>query len=274
MTIAAGLLCTDGIVICADTEQTLGDSKYDRPKIFPRGDWLLVTGSGSTDYIKMAFDKLSEKFEQGGPENPSQIRRTVEELMLEIFNQHILPFHQAKHPNPPALDLIVGVRCQDGQLALVKGVDSAATLSSHYEVIGMGWHLFEYWAKYFFIAPMSTDVAGYFCMFILREVKAAAYACGGSSHVFKLMKDPKTAKSFTTFWEDTSILTGFPKSVSDILVSCANLSLPVAAVDSQLEGFNQSVKQLRQYFESRKDMKDRAETPYTVTASVILKSQT
>jgi 20S proteasome alpha/beta subunit len=42
MTIAAGIRCTDGIVLCSDTEHTEGDGKYEKPKIFSHDEWLLA----------------------------------------------------------------------------------------------------------------------------------------------------------------------------------------------------------------------------------------
>ena len=266
MTIAVGMLCTDGILLCADTEQTLVDSKFQRPKVLRFSDWLLVTGAGSSDYIRMAFDKLCERFGDEPPASPTDARQTVEKLMLEIHKYHIHPFHQVKHPNPPELSLIVGVRCGDGRTALIKAADTGVGLSEHFEVLGMGWHLFEYWAKYFFGTRLPMDVAGYFCLFILREVKDTALACGGSTMVCKIPQIPGTLVSSPTILTDQDVLMGFPQTVVNVLLDCADARKSTFA----MQEFQKQVDSLKKWFEDRQN-KVRAETTYTATAEMPIK---
>ncbi len=61
MTIAAGFLCEDGIVICADREVTTDFEKYEESKIFtvnsdssPATPTAIIAGSGWLDFVKMA----------------------------------------------------------------------------------------------------------------------------------------------------------------------------------------------------------------------------
>ncbi len=77
MTIAAGIPCSDGIVICADTQHTQGTSKYEHPKTWSVERDLVLTGSGLSDYMKMAFDKLSNSYKHLIPDNPAAARDTV-----------------------------------------------------------------------------------------------------------------------------------------------------------------------------------------------------
>ena len=52
VTIAAGLMCSDGIIVCADTELTHGDSKYQKTKLFAFEESLVLTGAaGDTALI-------------------------------------------------------------------------------------------------------------------------------------------------------------------------------------------------------------------------------
>src|SRR5271168_1009367 len=60
MTIAAGFLCSDGVMICADTEIT-GGVKYNAQKVrrfqFRVGEYV-ITGTGNTSYLGMANDMI------------------------------------------------------------------------------------------------------------------------------------------------------------------------------------------------------------------------
>lgn len=244
MTIAAGLLCSDGIVMCADTEVTAGDGKYNRQKIFQHENWLLVSGAGWSDYIKMAFDKFCEKLIR--PENPVAARSAIEEILLEIYDNHIFKYSAFQHPDgTPNLALIVGIRCLDGKMALIKTRDSAAILSSHYEAVGAGANVFEYWAKFFFDRKRSMAVVGVFAMFILGEAKSAVPGCGGGTMVCFLPTDPSTPLHHTFFRDEP--LTGFPQNAINVLLESADLVNPGFAVGQ----FREHAMRLKGFFESQ-----------------------
>ena len=78
MTIAAGFICTDGLVVCADGEQTDQTTKYHRSKVFTFGDSLIVTGAGASAHIKMTFDKLCDEYRTAQPVNVSDARDVAE----------------------------------------------------------------------------------------------------------------------------------------------------------------------------------------------------
>ena len=68
MTILAGLRCFDGILLCADTEQTVPDILKTRAeKIYlvsggPTANWELVMGgAGMVEFIEMTRDLLGER---------------------------------------------------------------------------------------------------------------------------------------------------------------------------------------------------------------------
>ena len=63
MTIAAGIVCSDGVMIAADTEHT-GEIKFNRGKIRRNtseafGDYAM-TGTGNSAYLAMAADLIEE----------------------------------------------------------------------------------------------------------------------------------------------------------------------------------------------------------------------
>lgn len=73
MTIAAGILCSDGIVLCADSEESGYIAKSQRHKIDSFNNSALVVGAGMTDFIKMTTDKLFAEFDNELPERRRQI---------------------------------------------------------------------------------------------------------------------------------------------------------------------------------------------------------
>ena len=257
MTIAAGVWCSDGLIICADTEINQDNSKYERMKVFAHEDWLLVTGAGWFDYLKMAFDKLRARFQTERPNDSEAARKSVEEIVLEVYERNIGSVFNVGDPQSPSFDMIVGVRCANGELTLIKTSLTAVSLSDNPSVaVGVGWPLFEYWAKYFFATRRSMDVTSYFCMFILREIKQSAYGCGGATCVFKLATDTSKPKSFRQVFSDADILAGFPQTAVNLLLECAdgsNLNFSVSLWKQQLD-------QLSQYFRMVSTQEEHAQT--------------
>jgi len=244
VTVAAGIVCSDGLLICADSEVTAEPSKRQREKVHCFQNYLVVTGAGSGDFIKMAFDKLCDKYKSSRPVNVSDARQIAEDLVLKIHEQHIFAFYEPNDAERPGFDLVIGSRCRNGKLALVMTSDTTALLCDEYEAIGTGQDIFEYWAKLLYDADVSMDLMSYLTLFILREVKRNVTGCGGDSHVIWMPQDKKTKVVHRLFNED-KILADFPDSVVEILSKCRDLKVNDAWFESKVEKFVQAVRAIR-----------------------------
>lgn len=63
MTIAAGFVCRNGLVLCADTEYT-GSTKHSGAKLWARSDGplgLAIVGAGDPVLIRLARDRIHER---------------------------------------------------------------------------------------------------------------------------------------------------------------------------------------------------------------------
>jgi 20S proteasome alpha/beta subunit len=160
MTVAAGFVCSDGIILCADSEHSDDIAKFQRPKVFRFGDNLVLTGAGTnSSYIRMAFDKLCDEYKSDIPNGPSAARAALEKITMDVYANHIAPFFEPSDPRRPYIQLLTGTRCTSGELALAKSDDTAVYLSDGYETTGIGDYLFRYWADKFFERdlPMRVD---------------------------------------------------------------------------------------------------------------------
>lgn len=96
MTIAAGFTFSDGILFCADTEETYGSVlKVSGSKIFPidfgyESGILCFAVAGSVSYAKMAIEKIREEFGAKRPGSHSAVRGVIERNLTEIYKGHIL----------------------------------------------------------------------------------------------------------------------------------------------------------------------------------------
>lgn len=93
MTIALGILASDGVVVSADTELTWGqDRKSEGAKIAVwKRDGLAIAGAGNGEYI----DAISERFYVAASrhgEDFIRIRRDMQAALVRFHYDHILPW--------------------------------------------------------------------------------------------------------------------------------------------------------------------------------------
>lgn len=78
MTIAAGFVCSDGIVMCADSQETYADLKWPVQKLQVEG-WgypIMITGAGFGAAIDSATQRIREKL-RGGYDQETALKHIV-----------------------------------------------------------------------------------------------------------------------------------------------------------------------------------------------------
>jgi 20S proteasome alpha/beta subunit len=93
MTIAIGMLCSDGIVLAADRQLTLeGGHKYQEQKIFPidGGDWKAVlTYAGSPDFVREVQERLVRRLNREEIKADCRtIHETLEKILTSLGRQY------------------------------------------------------------------------------------------------------------------------------------------------------------------------------------------
>lgn len=237
MTIAAGINCTDGILICADTEHTQGDAKFQKGKIFAENpDFLIVSGAGDAEFIKVGYDKLAPKVKYKLPADPAAARTMVEEATSK--------FHKITQ-------LIIAVRCANDEICLIKTASSAdgALFPEDYAAMGTGSAIFEYWAKYLLgedPKPIDLETASHLMIFMVREAKGTAVYSGGSTHLYKMPRKAGTlARKKHRIHFESAVLAGFPKTPIAVLREAMNLRLADTEYEKRLEEFRKQIEAFR-----------------------------
>lgn len=242
MTIAAGFHCSDGIVLCADTEHEDYVGKYQREKIFNFQNRVIVTGAGDSDYIKMAFNKLCE-CEQAP--TPTDARQLIEAVSLEIYDKHVLNYYEVSDRSKPRLDLIVAMRCSNGEPVMVKTAGTVTMFGGFFESVGAGKPLFEYWAQLLYHPELPMNLISYLCLLIVQEVKQNVAGCGGHTFVAGLPNDASRRAS-QLLYPEGSLFAGFPRSVVPLLVQCRDLRVSDAEWQARIDEFVSGLRMCRQ----------------------------
>ena len=111
MTIAAGLICTDGIVIAADTQET-GYMKTDVRKYqyCTNFTWTgAVMGAGHSDYADMCQQKILRRFAPA-PSAPVPSIDDIEDYTLELFQRHFAPLNVYPEMERPEAHMLIAIQ--------------------------------------------------------------------------------------------------------------------------------------------------------------------
>jgi 20S proteasome alpha/beta subunit len=95
MTIAAGFTCADGLVLCADTQETIiGYAKVNTQKITQIETPLyniVFAGSGDSGLIEMTVQRMDQALTQTQPNCTRRIEEVLRESLVDTFNRYIVP---------------------------------------------------------------------------------------------------------------------------------------------------------------------------------------
>lgn len=211
VTIAAGFKCTDGLVLCADTQETVdGYRKRNVPKITvrpttnpipaiktprrksdpkpkrlpPSVPELIVGFAGAGD--SAFLEKLIEKAWLGIAQASNYAERCskLEEEVTQFFERYWPIYSDSMKPEA---ELLVGL-WSPSEVELFKVVGPLVTRVDNHAFIGWGGHEAETFADRLDMRKLTFKKASSVGIYILKAVKERVPSCGGDTHLL-LMRD-------------------------------------------------------------------------------------
>lgn len=199
MTIIAGFHCIDGIVICADTLEGLGDYlKGDKAKIEVRPYWpswemdrrccAIFAGAGNGDFIDYLVDKLWSAME-GESTIDGMVKAAENELISQY--QKFVPIYPSGMPEAEFLiglwakvEETEGVPLPPGEaLEIVRIRGPIINRGISLDAIGFGWVIAKYIASRLLWPKTSFDMAIPIALYMIDEAKEHVRECGGDTNV-------------------------------------------------------------------------------------------
>jgi hypothetical protein len=119
MTYVAAFRCATGIVMCADTLETIGDTKNYVEKLEVPEDEslaLAIGGAGVDDIIRPFTQEVMERVSAAQPSDKKQLQELIKDSITEVFTND-LPFLVLKrqHRTP---HFLIAAQCKEGVLHL------------------------------------------------------------------------------------------------------------------------------------------------------------
>src|ERR1700722_662540 len=201
MTIAAGFFCDEGVVLCADTQETISGyiKTYDgkvSTHIYENLA-LCIAGAGSSDYIRTAIKKLTENF----PECKTYVDVTsaMEERLLSFFDQNLARWAYHPENERPSVEFLIGLSGVNMGHSLFHYVGTSFSRTDS-RAIGSGVLLANELINRFSFGNYNLSELTSLGIYILSKVKKGVDGCGGHTHIMALRKNRDFA-----FTEDKDI---------------------------------------------------------------------
>jgi len=191
MTIALGILASDGVVLAADTQYSWGqDSKTSGSKMWMRnspGGALAITGAGNPIYL----ESLAQRFERAFDSNESapldDLEQLFERILIDFHESHILPF--AHLPDSPDISVVVAVERKTERRLWISEKNVLKPSGPH-ALVGAGASygtallssLFQGWG----CSGIPTCVAERIAVYVVLRVKDYVQGCGKGTHLVRL----------------------------------------------------------------------------------------
>ncbi|MGB7599347.1 MAG: hypothetical protein WBM24_03515 [Candidatus Sulfotelmatobacter sp.] len=187
MTICVGMLCRDGVVLAADTQESYGENKSYVAKIFPVGSAhgnTIVAGAGLASFIDYAKEKI-RTIRPGEAATPDEFEAKVRRLMRGFYAEEFKLY--PCEDSLKQIELLIAVQLRKEfpfllhvDCDLVKRVRDA-------RAIGAG--MFTPMATDFFSMNLLTTQAVWACMYIVKEAKLRYEGIGGSTQIVALTSE-------------------------------------------------------------------------------------
>jgi len=231
VTIIAGFKGFDGIVLCADTQETVSQlSKRNVPKLRfepfggpHEGDGLAVAFCGAGDngafidkVVETAWEdaQVATSLDEACDEIEKSIKRTYQE-----FGQIYQPGYC------PTAELIYGVKMHQG-CSLFSAHGPVVNRKDGYDSWGAGYYMADFLSKRMYSAYLNIHQCAILAAYILFQAKEHVDGCGGESHIAVLRNHGVSGRVDWRYVQAiTELLESADQYLGELLVKSANMEL-------------------------------------------------
>jgi 20S proteasome alpha/beta subunit len=189
MTIVVGFTCNDGLVLCADTQETISGyiKTYDgkvSTSVY-RSLAICVVGTGTSDYIAAAREQLTDGFPDCN--TFEELRTEMETRLLTFFDKNLARWSAFPEHERPSVELLIGVSGVHFGHAMFHYSGTSFRRTST-KAIGSGVLLANELINRHCFGNYNVSQLASLAIYILSKVKKGVDGCGGHTHVVALRK--------------------------------------------------------------------------------------
>jgi 20S proteasome alpha/beta subunit len=195
MTIAAGFMCLDGVILSADTQETIpGYTKNKTEKIrdYSEGDFCIgITGSSDDSNLLKTIMQLLEDEVMGEwtaryMVYADKAKEIMERVFLQFVNTHVLIF---PYNERPSLELLIAMREHHNHYLYKASGTTVREIKADADVVGSGQLLARSFIEKFYSPFMALDDMMIVAAYVMYEAKKYIDGCDGNTDML-VFSDP------------------------------------------------------------------------------------
>jgi hypothetical protein len=189
VTIAIGLLATDGIILAADTQEIVGSHKADESKLLTANQGLerdhagamAITGAGNAGYLDSMHQEICGVFLAKKRWTPAALLARTKKCLRQFHYEHVTPFAQLPDNDRPELRSVIGAQVGNSY-CLWSTEKSTLSVGKKYCAVGLGRPYAQVMLRRFW-TPMDTAKAASLAAFVIFHVKNTVDGCGNQTQI-------------------------------------------------------------------------------------------
>ena len=230
LSIIAGFKCSEGIILCADTQEVIGPSKRSVPKLRfepsnePRSvEGLAVAFCGSGDngpFIDRLVQDAWDKGQKG--KTLGEVCRLIQKS-IESTYKHYGDISQPGYC--PTAGLIYGVKMY-GMCRLFSASGYVINEMDEYTAFGIGQYMASFLASRMYDRRLNLRQCAILAAYILFQAKDHVEGCGGESHIAVLRENGVSGLAVQrniVAW--TELLSLVDDRIGNLLINAADIEL-------------------------------------------------
>lgn len=245
MTIAAGLLCHEGVVFGADTEESVGDMCRRVHKI-PTNVGMppaIITGACLNGHLMdTAVERIMDALKAENPPDIDGVGELLKRIMTSLYRGEFKTYPDDKKNK--RLTLLVAVKPKKSERAEAWTIDSTSMhrFQRAYEILGTG-ELLDFVAARLFVPSMPVDLGRLAMVQLLAIAKKSVQFVGGESYVHVLRNDGGIEMTNFQFApEEENLYEFFFETGRALMLSAGAGSVSNQDFDKILEQFIKQIK--------------------------------
>ena len=272
MTIAAGLRCKGGVLMCADTLISGGDVNTAQQKLYPFNALameanVVISFAGTVSHCRAVIGKIYHAFNavtpSGAPVTDLSVAAIIEEVVTKYHQDHLYKHPHYGYAGGPVVYLLIAVQYRAGERPYATSLFSTCedTVSQHgqYAFIGAGESIAQYIIEPLAYLPLSQMPRKHVILLadhVLHQVKRFVPGCGGASQFKWLGQDGAFHPSSTEMYMPELYSSTFRRILADLFYAAADLDKDDRLVGLGLELTDKRIKEIRE--EQRSEIERRA----------------
>jgi hypothetical protein len=260
MTIAAGFVAKDGVVLCTDSLYT-GGIKVNGKKIFPlqlNGGAVAFALAGNEPFAKRAIEQCCKLLD----DNPdlqgsvSGIKATVEAALKDFHEQFVFT-RPADSRAGVAFNLLVAAGSLKEKPSIFMSHETVLNPISGNECIGEGYFVGHHIIETGYSREMSVDEAVVLAIHAVAVAKEYVEGVGGQTQILWIkdgivsMLHPLNTTAFTELY-----IMGYERRTAELLFHAANPKLSDEEFEAHANRLVDSMKFIRNHWRERFENKD------------------